>query len=106
VVGNTVTIAGAGFGTNATVAFGAAQATATSLTDTQMVVTVPATESIVRTDGDLTRPFWYQHDRTLTVTVTPEGGTASLGVTFTLDSPKGHDDGRGDHRDRHGRHHS
>ena len=99
-VGSTVTISGLGFGTlgDGNVQFGPAnaiEATGTTSTDTQMVVTVPATESMIATDNPATRPIWYQHDRTVMVTVTPNGGTASIGVSFRLDSNNGHGHGYG-----------
>jgi len=99
-VGSTVTISGTGFGTSgdANVQFGTAAAVQladTTSTDNQIAVTVPMAEFMVRTDSEVTPPVWYQHDRTLMVTVTPTGGTASMGVSFTVDSGNGRSHGHG-----------
>lgn len=105
IVGSTVTIVGAGFGTDGNVQFGTADATASSWAASEMVVTVPAMDNnfLPMTTSATTRPVWYQHGRTFMVTVTPKGGTASIGVGFRIDSARdrGHGHGHHDHGVRH-----
>jgi PKD repeat protein len=69
-VGTKVTITGTGFGTAGVVRFGTVVATASSWTDTTIVVLVPA--GVTREEVD--------------VTVTPAGGSASNGVEFEVKS--------------------
>jgi hypothetical protein len=112
VVGSTVTIAGSGFGTNATVQFGTAGAVelaGTISTDGKMVVSVPANmnSNFMPMTCVVTQKVWNKHARVVQVTVTPEGGSASIGVSFTMDSAKGyhkrdHEGARkGDHKGDH-----
>jgi hypothetical protein len=106
-VGSKVTIKGTGFGTSGSVKFGTADATETTSTANEMVVTVPAMDSsFLPMTRVVEREVWNRHARTVLVTVTPKGGAASIGVTFTLDRAKGDHEGdhRGDHRDDKGDH--
>ncbi|HEX7536012.1 MAG TPA: IPT/TIG domain-containing protein, partial [Dermatophilaceae bacterium] len=107
-VGSKVTIKGAGFGTRGSVKFGTADATETTSTAHEMVVTVPAMDSnFLPMTTVVEREVWNRHARTVLVTVTPQDGAASIGVTFTLDSAKGgHEAGhkaghKGDHKGDH-----
>jgi hypothetical protein len=106
VVGSRVTIKGSGFGTNSTVDFGEAGATelhGTTSTDGKIVVTVPAemNANFSPMTRAATSRVWNRHARTVLVTVTAEGGEASIGVSFTLDSSK-HDDSGDDEGDDEG----
>lgn len=68
--GTSVTITGTGFGTaTGTVAFGTTPATVTAWSDTEIVVTVPTMAA-----------------GATMVAVTPQGGTASAGFSFTIDA--------------------
>jgi hypothetical protein len=58
--------------------------------------------------SDVTASVWNRHAITVLVTVTPEGGAASTGVSFTLDPSKHDDEGHheGDKKDDHEGDHS
>ena len=108
VVGSTVTIDGVGFGTSANVQFGTADAVelaGTVSTDGKMVVSVPANmnSNFLPATSVVTQKVWNRHARVVQVTVTPEGGSASIGVSFTVDKARGHHKGdtNGDHEGDH-----
>ena len=97
-VGQKVTIRGTGFGTLGAVSFGTLDAKVLSWTSTKIVVKVPAPSvDMVSLRSAARVPVWYRHSAKVLVTVTPEGDTASNGVTFYVTA-------KGDHkydRDRH-----
>ena len=84
--------------TSSHVQFGTADAVelaGTISTDGKMVVSVPANmnSDFMPMTGVVTQRVWNRHARVVQVTVTPEGGSASIGVSFTVDSARGHHQG-------------
>jgi hypothetical protein len=92
-VGDKVTIDGTGFGTPGVVRFGSTTAKVVSWKANKIVVIVPSIGMALRpAKSGHDRVRWYGHDREVMVTVTPNGGTASNGVEFELESgSRGHD---------------
>jgi hypothetical protein len=99
--GTKVTIRGTGFGTSGVVKFGGATAKASSWTNRAIVVRVPKSAFTMELQV-ASVPVWYRHDRSVSVTVTPQGAATSNAVGFRLDSRRDHGD-HGDHG-HHGHH--
>jgi hypothetical protein len=49
-------------------------------------------------------PVWYRHDRSVSVTVTPQGAATSNAVGFRLDSRRDHGHHESEQSHHHARH--